>query len=201
VWVLPAGHFAGDKETHMTHRSLSKKLAVRSDRGYVVAPPETFSTGFFEQTETGIAPVADSAVIEASLAILAKRVARGSVLSSPSAVKNFLVTRLADLEHEIFGVLLLTTRHHLIDFVELFRGTLDGANVAPREVLKLVLARNAGAVILVHQHPSAVKDASQADELITATLKEALALIQVRVIDHIIVAGRDTLSFAERGLL
>jgi DNA repair protein RadC len=98
----------------MTHRSLSKKLAVRSDRGYVVAPPETFSTRFFEQTETGIAPVADSAVIEASLAILAKRVARGSVLSSPSTVKNFLVTRLADLEHEIFGVLLLTTRHHLV---------------------------------------------------------------------------------------
>jgi len=201
VRVLPAGHFAGDKETHMTHRSLSKKLAVRSDRGCVEAPPETFSTGFFEQTATGIAPVADSAVIEASLAILAKRVARGSVLSSPSTVKNFLVTRLADLEHEIFGVLLLTTRHQLIDFVELFRGTLDGANVAPREVVKLVLARNAAAVILVHQHPSAVKDASQADELITARLREALALIQVRVIDHIIVAGRDTLSFAEKGLL
>jgi len=201
VRVFPAGHFAGDKETHMTQRSLSKKLAVRSDRGYVVAPSETFSTRFFEQTGTGIAPVADSAVIEASLAILAKRVARGSVLSSPSTVKNFLVTRLADLEHEIFGVLLLTTRHHLIDFVELFRGTLDGANVAPREVVKLVLARNAGAVILVHQHPSAVKDASRADELITATLKEALALIQVRVVDHIIVAGRDTLSMAEQGLL
>jgi DNA repair protein RadC len=168
----------------MTYRSLSKKLAVRSDGGYVVAPPETFSTRFFEQTETGIVPVADSAVIEASLGILAKRVARGSVLSSPSAVKHFLVTRLADLEHEIFGVLLLTTRHHLIDFVELVRGTLDGANVALREVVKLVLARNAAAVILVHQHPSAVKDASRADELITATLKEALALISVRVVDH-----------------
>ena len=75
---------------------------------------------------------------------------------------------------EIFGLLLLTTRHHLIDFVELFRGTLDGANVAPREVVKLVLARNAAAVILVHQHPNAVKDASRADELITATIKEAV---------------------------
>jgi hypothetical protein len=83
-------------------------------------------------------------------------------------------------------VVLLTTRHHLIDFVELFRGTLDGASVAPREVLKLVLARNAGAVILVHQHPSAVKDASRADELITATLRDALALIQVKVLDHIL---------------
>jgi DNA repair protein RadC len=201
VRVLPAGHFAGYKEIHMTRRSLSKKLAVRSDRGYIAAPPETFSTAFFEQTETGIAPVSDSAVIEASLAILARRVARGSVLSSPSAVKHFLVTRLADLEHEIFGVILLDTRHHLIDFVELFRGTLDGANVAPREVVKLVLARNAAAVILVHQHPSAVKEASQADELVTARLREALALIQVRVVDHIIVAGRDTLSFAETGLL
>ncbi len=185
----------------MTRRSLAKKLAVRSDRGSVEAPPETFSTGFFQHTETGVAPVADSAVIEASLAILAKRVARGSVLSSPSTVKQFLVTRLADLEHEIFGVLLLTTRHQLIDFVELFRGTLAGANVEPREVVKLVLARNAAAVILVHQHPSAVKDASQADELITAKLRDALALIQVRVLDHIIVAGRDTLSMAERGLI
>jgi DNA repair protein RadC len=123
------------------------------------------------------------------------------VLSSPSDVKNFLVTRLADLEHEIFGVLLLTTRHHLIDFVELFRGTLDGASVAPREVLKLVLARNAAAVVLVHQHPSAIKDASRADEAITARLVSALALIQVKVVDHIIVAGRDTLSFSEQGLL
>ena len=185
----------------MTTRTLVKKLAVRSDRGCVVPSPETFSTGFFEQTKTGLMPVGDSAVIEASLAILAKRVARGSVLSSPSAVKDFLVTRLADLEHEIFGVMLLTTRHHLIDFVELFRGTLDSASVSPREVLKLVLSRNAGAVILVHQHPSAIKEASRADELITATLRDALALISVKVLDHIIVAGRDTLSFTERGLL
>ena len=185
----------------MTHRSLSKKLAVRSDRGYVVTPPETFSTKFLEQTADGTRPVPDSAVIEAALAILAKRVARGSALSSPSAVKEFLITRLADLEHEIFGVVLLTTRHHLIDFVELFRGTLDGASVSPREVLKLVLARNAAAVILCHQHPSGVKEASQADEIITRTLRDALALISVRVLDHIIVAGRDTYSFAESGRL
>src|SRR5450631_4175319 len=151
----------------MTQRSLSKKLAVRSDRGYVVAPPETFSTGFFQQTDTGIAPVADSAVIEASLAILAKRVARGSVLSSPSAVKHFLVTRLADMEHEIFGVLLLTTRHELIDFVELFRGCLSGASVHIRQIAKLALARNAAAVLLVHLHPSGINTPSQADELIT----------------------------------
>jgi DNA repair protein RadC len=201
VQVIPAGHFAGDKETHMTRRSLSKKLAIRSDRGCVVTPPETFSTRFFEQTQAGIVPVADSAVIEASLAILAKRVTRGSVLNSPSTVRHFLVTRLADLEYEIFGILLLDTRYQLLDFVELFRGTLDGANVAPREVVKLVLARNAASVILVHQHPSAVKEASQADELITARLRDALALIQVRVVDHIIVAGRDTLSMAERGLI
>ena len=185
----------------MTHRSLSKKLAVRSDRGSTVVAPETFSSGFFAQTTDGMVPVGDSAVIEASLAILAKRVARGPVLSSPSAVKNFLITRLADIEHEIFGLVLLNTRHHLIDFVELFRGTLDGATVVPREVVKLVLARNAAAVILVHQHPSAVKDASHADETITATLRDALSLISVRVIDHIIVAGRDTLSMAEKGML
>ena len=185
----------------MTHRSLSKKLAVRSDRGYVVTPPETFSTSFLEHTPAGLAPIADSAVIEAALSILAKRVARGSILSSPRTVKDFLVTRLADLQHEVFGAILLTTRHHVIDCVELFRGTTDGASVYPKEVCKLALARGAAAVVLFHNHPSSVRDASRADELITKRLAEALGLLEIRVIDHVIVAGRETFSFAESGLL
>jgi DNA repair protein RadC len=179
----------------------SRTLAVRSDRGHVQTPPVTCSTGLFEQTATGYAPASDEDVIQAALAVLARRVATGSVLSSPRDVKDFLIARLSDLQHEIFGLLLLTTRHTLIDFVELFRGTIDGASVHPREVVKLVLARNAAAVVLVHVHPSGVKDASHADELITTRLRDSLALVDVRLIDHVIVGGRDTYSFAESGLL
>ncbi len=96
---------------------------------------------------------------------------------------------------------LLDTRHRLIDYVELFRGTIDKATVHPREVVKLALARNAAALVLAHPHPSGAADPSQADELITRRLKEALALIDVRLLDHIIVAGGDAISFADRGLL
>jgi DNA repair protein RadC len=116
-------------------------------------------------------------------------------------VKEFLTLRLSDLQHEIFGVMLLTTRHTLIDFVELFRGTLDGASVHPRELVKLALAKNAAAIIITHSHPSGVKDPSCADALITTRIKEALALVEIRCLDHIIVAGRDTYSFAEHGLI
>jgi DNA repair protein RadC len=104
-----------------------RKLAVRSDRGHIKQPAETFTSGFVRETTAGYEPVSDSAVVESALTIVAKRVRRGSLLSSPRAVKDFLVLRLADLQHEIFGVILLSTRHELIDFVELFRGTLDGA--------------------------------------------------------------------------
>lgn len=199
--LFPTGNYAGYKEKIMTRCSLAKSLAVRSDRGHVVTPAPAFSTGFLEQKADGLAPVSDTAVIEAALSILAKRVARGSVMSSPQAVKEFLTLRLSDLQHEIFGVMLLTTRHTLIDFVELFRGTLDGASVHPRELVKLALAKNAAAIIITHSHPSGVKDPSCADELITTRIKEALALVEIRCLDHIIVAGRDTYSFAEHGLI
>jgi DNA repair protein RadC len=106
----------------------SRKLAVRSDRGHITAPAETFSTNYIREVAAGYAAVPDSDVIESALKILAKRVSRGPVVDSPQVVKDFLVLRLADLQHEIFGVLLLTTRHELIDFVELFRGTLEGAS-------------------------------------------------------------------------
>ena len=178
-----------------------RKLAVRSDRGHITTPAETFTSGYVRETGTGYQPVPDSAVVDTALTIVAKRIVRGSVLSSPKAVKDFLVLRLADMEHEIFGVLLLTTRHELIDFVELFRGCLSGASVHIRQIAKLALARNAAAVLLVHLHPSGINTPSQADELITQRVKEALALLEVRTLDHIIVGGRDTFSFAEAGLI
>ena len=96
---------------------------------------------------------------------------------------------------------LLDKRHRLIEYVELFRGTIDGASVHPREVVKLALAKNAAAILLAHPHPSGVAEPSHADELITQRLKDALALIDVRVLDHLIIAGGDVVSMAEKGLM
>ena len=101
----------------------------------------------------------------------------------------------------MFCCLYLDNRHRLIAFDELFRGTIDGASVHPREVVREALAHNAAALILAHNHPSGVAEPSRADELITQRLRDALALVDIRVLDHLIVAGPETLSFAERGLL
>jgi DNA repair protein RadC len=122
-------------------------------------------------------------------------------VSGPSAVKEFLVQRLGNRPFETFAVLFLTTRHTVIAVRELFRGTIDGASVHPREVIREVLELNAAAVVLAHVHPSGVAEPSHADELITRRVCDALALVDVRVLDHIIVAGNHALSFAERGLL
>ncbi len=111
------------------------------------------------------------------------------------------MARLRDTPHELFCCLHLDNRHRLIAFEELFRGTIDGASVHPREVVKQALARNAAAMILAHNHPSGVAEPSRADELITRRLREALALVDIPVLDHLIVAGNSCVSLAERGLL
>ena len=125
----------------------------------------------------------------------------GSALSNPRATREFLRMRLRDLQHEVFCCLYLDNRNRVIGFEELFRGTIDGASVHPREVVKQALARNAAAVILAHNHPSGVAEPSQADELITRRLKEALSLVDIRVLDHLVVGDGVCESFAERGLL
>lgn len=130
-----------------------------------------------------------------------QEVAAGPAMESPSATRNFLVARLRDLPYEVFCCLFLDNRHRLIAFQELFRGTIDGASVHPREVVREALGRNAAAVILAHNHPSGVAEPSQADELITLRLKEALALVDIRVLDHLIVGDARCTSFAERGML
>lgn len=143
----------------------------------------------------------DDAIIENALEILARRIKRpDTYLTSPEDTKNYLKLQLAEIEHEVFGVLLLNTRHGVIGYEEMFRGTIDGASVYPREVVKAALAVNAAAVILCHNHPSGVSEPSLADQAITRRLKDALALIDLRVLDHLIV-GADVTSFAERGLL
>ena len=125
----------------------------------------------------------------------------GPALESPERARAFLLAQLRDRPYEVFCCLHLDTRHRLIAFEELFRGTIDGASVHPREVVRQALARNSAAVILAHNHPSGVAEPSQADELITQRLRDALGLVDVRVLDHLIVGGDRCMSFAERGLL
>jgi len=123
------------------------------------------------------------------------------MLDAPRHTADFLVAQLRDRPYEVFCCLYLDSRHRLIAFDELFRGTIDGASVHPREVVRQALAHNAAAVIFAHNHPSGVAEASQADELITRRLRDALALLDIRVLDHFIVGDGGCLSFAERGLI
>jgi len=141
------------------------------------------------------------AAVELARRHYAEAMRAGPPLDSPQATRDFLIRRLRDTPHELFCCLHLDNRHRLIAFDELFRGTIDGASVHPREVVKQALARNAAAVILAHNHPSGVAEPSHADELVTRRLREALQLVDIRVLDHMIVADNGCLSFAERGLL
>jgi DNA repair protein RadC len=140
-------------------------------------------------------------VLTAARRVLSHRVRRGTALTSPQTVRDQLRLNLGLLEHEVFVALLLDSQHRLIEYVELFRGTLAQTSVYPREVVKIALMRNAAAMIFAHNHPSGVPEPSRADELLTQSLKQALALVDVRVLDHFIVAGAEIVSFAERGLL
>jgi DNA repair protein RadC len=142
-----------------------------------------------------------AAVLEIARRSLAARLQQTPVFDSPQAVKDYLQLQLANKPHEVFAVLFLDTQHRLLAFEELFRGTLNQASVYPREVVKRALAFNAAAAILAHNHPSGVAEPSRADESLTQALKAALALIDVRVLDHFVVARGSVVSFAERGLL
>jgi DNA repair protein RadC len=140
-------------------------------------------------------------ILDRANALLAQRFRSGApVLSAPNRTREFLQLKLGALEHEIFAVLFLDNRHRLIEYVELFRGTIDGASVHPREVVKEALARNAAAVICAHGHPSGDPSPSRADELITQKLKAALALVDIRLVDHLVV-GNTVSSMAEMGLM
>jgi DNA repair protein RadC len=142
-----------------------------------------------------------AAVLEVSRRVLAQRLAAQPAFEQPQAVKDYLSLQLAALDHEVFGVLFVDAQHRLVAFEILFRGTLAQTSVHPREVVRRALALNAAAVVLAHNHPSGLAEPSRADELLTSTLRQALALVDVRVLDHVIVARGSTVSFAERGLL
>ncbi len=141
------------------------------------------------------------AIPERGKRYFAASLARGDAIRSPADTETYLQARLQHLGHELFCCLYLDNRHRILAFVELFRGTIDGTSVYPREVVKEALAVNAAAVILAHNHPSGVAEPSQADERITRRLRSALELVDIRLLDHLIIgAGRAT-SMASRGLL
>ena len=141
------------------------------------------------------------AVLEMSRRNLQEKMAKGDVLSSPEDTRRFLQATMQDYEHEVFAALFLDNRHQIICFRELFSGTIDGASVYPREVVKLALQLNAAAIIFAHNHPSGVSRPSESDKTITHRLKDALAMVEVRVLDHFIIGDDGGYSFAEHGLL
>ena len=186
-----AGHSALDvaRDVLESFQSLRKLIAADRKR-------------FCAERGLGLARFAElQAGVEIAKRQLAETLRAGPSLLSPRATRDFLIARLRDLEHEIFCCLYLDKRHRLIQFEELFRGTIDGASVHPREIVKLALQRNCAAVIIAHNHPSGVAEPSQADEMITQRVKEALALVDIRLLDHIIVGDGQCVSLAERGLI
>jgi DNA repair protein RadC len=142
-----------------------------------------------------------AAVFEMARRGLQQRLATQPVFESPKAVKDYVALHLRDQTHEVFAVMFLDAQHRLLAMEPMFQGTLTQTAVYPREVVKRALALHAAAVILAHNHPSGVAEPSRADEHLTQTLKQALAMVDVRVLDHLVVARESTVSFAERGLL
>ena len=141
------------------------------------------------------------AVVEMARRALAEQIQDRDAMSSPHAVRDYLRLSLGARPHEVFVAMFLDAQNRLLGCEELFRGTLTQTSVYPREVVKTALRYNAAGVIFAHNHPSGVAEPSRADELLTQTLKQALSLVEIRTLDHFIVAGSKTISFAERGLL
>ena len=146
-------------------------------------------------------PARAEEVLQQARWVLSHRVRRGATMSSPQAVKDYLRVQIGVLEHEVFCVLFLDAQHRIIALKAMFRGTVTQTSVYPREVVKETLSLNAASVVLAHNHPSGAAEPSRADEFLTQALKSALALVDVRVLDHLVVAGADCVSFAERGLV
>jgi DNA repair protein RadC len=146
-------------------------------------------------------PVDEATILHVAERIREARFYREAVMSDPRTTRDYLVAKLSLLEHEVFAAIFLDNRHAVLAFEVLFTGTLDGASVHPREVVKQALQRNAAAVIFAHNHPSGNPEPSAADRSITDELKRALGYVGVRVLDHFIVGGNQAFSFAERGML
>jgi len=163
---------------------------------------EADQAAFCEHLGLGPAKFAQlQAVLEMARRHLSQTLETSNAFTSPDTVKDFLSTKLRHLPHEVFACLFLDSQHRLIRYEELFRGTIDGASVYPREVVKKTLDHNAAAVIFAHNHPSGVSEPSRADKAITRRLVEALDLVDIRVLDHIIIGDGETTSFVESGIM
>ena len=167
-------------------------------RELLAAPPDELC----EARGLGEAKYAQlQASLEMGRRFLAEKLRREVLLGSTRDTRDFLQAQLRDRKNEVFCVLFLDNRHRVLAFEELFQGTLNGTAVYPREVVKRALRLNAAAVILVHNHPSGVAEPSRADELLTGRLKEALALVDIRLLDHLVVGDGEMVSFSERGMI
>jgi len=150
---------------------------------------------------SGLSESEQASIVKLALSVLWERYSPGELLTSTDATRDFLRLLLSERKNEVFGTIFLDNRHRILCVDELFQGTLDGASVHPRVVLQKVLECNAAAVVFYHNHPSGIAEPSIADKKITQRLKEALSLVDVRVLDHIVVGSEGTVSFAESGIL
>ena len=186
-----SGRSAVDLARHLLSRFGSLRTLLEADQ-----------VSFSQELGLGPAKYAQlQAVLEMGRRHLAERLRRNSVLESPQAVRDFLKAQLRHELHEVFGCLFLDTKHRVLGFEVLFRGSIDSASVYPRQVVKRALAHNAAALILCHNHPSGIAEPSPADRVLTRRLKEALGLIDVRVLDHFIIGDGEPLSMVEYGWL
>jgi DNA repair protein RadC len=179
---------------------LARELLIQfgSLRALLESDYESFSRG----PGLGSAKYASlQAVLEMARRHLKESLRRESALTSPDLTRRYLISHLRGHAHEVFACLFLDNQHRIIQFEELFRGTIDGASVYPREVVKKALAFNAAAVIFAHNHPSGIAEPSEADKHITRRLKQALSLLDIRVLDHFIIGDGEPFSFAEHGLI
>jgi DNA repair protein RadC len=160
-----------------------------------------FQPGIEPGTFYSIEVLTEQDIMDMAVTLVEKRFQRGNALSSPAETRTFLKIKLHGYEHEVFGAIFLDSQHAVLSFDLLFRGTIDSATIYPREVVKQALSYNAAAVIFVHNHPSGSAEPSEADKRITQRLVNALTVLDIRVLDHLVVGGVDVVSFAERGLL
>jgi DNA repair protein RadC len=184
----------GKSAVELARELLNRAGGLAGLLGKATLPPEVRGIGPAKSAQL-------AAVMEVARRCLREDLATAAALTSPGAVSDYLRLAIAGREHEVFVCLWLDAQHRVISSEEIFRGTLTQTSVYPREIVKAALKANAAAVIFAHNHPSGAAQPSRADEMLTRNLTEALALVDVKVLDHFIVAGRQTLSFAERGLL
>ena len=164
-------------------------------------PAADYRSGFKQTAKSSLVSPEDQVILDRAATILERLARTGDALTSPELVLTWLKTELRSEPSEVFSVLFLDNRHRIISFDKLFFGTIDGASVHPREVVRRALHHNAAAVILAHNHPSGVAEPSRADQQLTKRLSDALSLVDVRVLDHIVVGDGPAVSLAERGLM